>query len=48
MCCRPKLAGTIFQKDLGTLLDKSQRMEDLVQPLAKIMGIADAQTVQTA
>mmetsp|Transcript_3453 Transcript_3453/g.7887 ORF Transcript_3453/g.7887 Transcript_3453/m.7887 type:complete len:1097 (-) Transcript_3453:1061-4351(-) len=45
---RPKLAGTIFQKDLGTLLDKAQRMEGLVQPLAQIMGISDSQAVLTA
>ena len=37
---RPKLAGTTFQKDLGTLLDKSQRMESLVEPLAQAMGLA--------
>lgn len=24
---RPRLAGTMFQKDLGTLLDKSERVE---------------------
>ena len=40
--CRPKLQGTMFQKDLGTLLDKSNRTEALVQPLAAAMGLEAA------
>jgi len=39
---RPKLQGTMFQKDLGTLLDKSNRTEALVQPLAAAMGLEAA------
>lgn len=37
---RPKLAGTIFQKDLGTLLDKSNRIESLIPSLADATGTA--------
>mmetsp|Transcript_20995 Transcript_20995/g.46001 ORF Transcript_20995/g.46001 Transcript_20995/m.46001 type:complete len:1090 (-) Transcript_20995:488-3757(-) len=35
---RPKLRGTMFQKDLGSLYDKSERVEKLVEPLAAAMG----------
>jgi glycyl-tRNA synthetase len=38
----PKLAGTIFQKDLGTLLDKSDRAAALAGPLADLMGLTAA------
>ncbi|CAD7695289.1 unnamed protein product [Ostreobium quekettii] len=31
----PKLAGTVFQKKLGSLLDKSERVESLVEPVAR-------------
>ncbi|GLC37301.1 hypothetical protein PLESTB_001138600 [Pleodorina starrii] len=31
---RPKLSGTTFQKELGSLLDKTTRLERLVAPLA--------------
>ncbi len=37
---RPKLAGTMFQKDLGSLLDKTVRVEKLVAPLAELTGLA--------
>jgi len=39
---RPKLAGTLFQKDLGTLLDKSDRCVALVDGLAAATGLAEA------
>jgi len=35
---RPKLSGTLFQKDLGSLLDKSDRCEALVAPLSEAMA----------
>ncbi len=35
---RPKLSGTLFQKELGSLLDKAQRTEALVAPLAALTG----------
>jgi hypothetical protein len=38
-CCRPRLAGTMFQKDLGSLLDKSQRVEALVPALGAAAGL---------
>lgn len=38
-CCRPRLAGTMFQKDLGSLLDKSARVEALVPSLAAAAGL---------
>ena len=37
--CRPRLSGTTFQKDLGSLLDKSERVEALVGPLAQAAGL---------
>lgn len=42
---RPKLAGTLFQKDLGTLLDKSDRVVALTGPLADAMGLQGAKVV---
>ena len=39
---RPKLAGTTFQKELGSLLDKSERVEAIVGPLANATGLSDA------
>jgi glycyl-tRNA synthetase len=40
--CRPKLKGTLFQKDLGTIYDKSVRVEALCPALAAAMGFAAA------
>lgn len=40
--CRPRLAGTMFQKDLGSLLDKSARVEALVPSLAAAAGLEGA------
>lgn len=40
VACSPKLAGTLFQKELGSLLDKSRRVEALVVPLADATGLA--------
>ncbi|CAG9461184.1 unnamed protein product [Pedinophyceae sp. YPF-701] len=37
----PKLEGTMFQKELGTLLDKNGRVEGLVAPVADILGVPD-------
>jgi glycyl-tRNA synthetase len=34
----PALAGTMFQADLGTLLDKTTRVQALVKPLAELMS----------
>ncbi|GAB4813228.1 hypothetical protein N2152v2_000274 [Parachlorella kessleri] len=42
---RPKLSGTLFQKDLGSLLDKSLRVEQLVAPLATATGLTGAAEV---
>ncbi|PSC72381.1 Glycine-tRNA ligase chloroplastic mitochondrial [Micractinium conductrix] len=39
---RPRLAGTVFQKDLGSLLDKSSRVEALVPALGDAAGLGDA------
>lgn len=39
---RPRLAGTMFQKDLGSLLDKSNRVEQLVPALGAAAGLEDA------
>lgn len=36
---RPALAGTLFQKDLGSMLDKSMRAERLIEPLARATGL---------
>ena len=38
----PKLEGTVFQKELGTMLDKTRRVEQLVGPLAGEMGLEGA------
>ncbi|GIL46417.1 hypothetical protein Vafri_3416 [Volvox africanus] len=35
---RPKLSGTTFQKELGSLLDKAVRVEHLVAPLASAIS----------
>lgn len=37
--CRPKLQGTLFQKDLGSLLDKADRVSRLIEPLASAMQV---------
>ncbi|KIY92230.1 glycyl-tRNA synthetase alpha chain [Monoraphidium neglectum] len=42
---RPKLKGTLFQKDLGTLLDKSDRVVSITAPLADAMGLGAAKGV---
>lgn len=39
---RPKLSGTTFQKELGSLLAKSERVEALVGPLAQAVAAASA------
>jgi len=39
---RPKLSGTTFQRDLGSLLDKAERVEVLLQPLAEATGLTEA------
>ena len=38
----PKLAGTLFHAKLGTLLDKTERVEALIKPLAKATGLQGA------
>lgn len=40
---RPKLSGTTFQKDLGSLLDKAVRVERLVGPLAEAVAAQPGQ-----
>ncbi|KAL3155346.1 hypothetical protein ABBQ38_010907 [Trebouxia sp. C0009 RCD-2024] len=45
---RPLLAGTLFQKDLGTLLDKSKRVEQLTSFLASHVGHASHQAAAEA
>lgn len=46
---RPKLKGTLFQKDLGTIYDKSVRVENLTAALAAAMNLAAAtETARTA
>ena len=42
---RPLLQGTMFQKDLGTMLDKADRTDALVGDLAEAMGLAGAREV---
>ncbi|GBF89751.1 hypothetical protein Rsub_02921 [Raphidocelis subcapitata] len=42
---RPKLAGTLFQRDLGTLLDKTDRVAALTPHLADAMGLGAAKAV---
>ena len=39
---RARLAGTLFHKDLGSLLAKAERVERLVAPLAAASGLAGA------
>ncbi|KAG7672971.1 putative Glycine--tRNA ligase, chloroplastic/mitochondrial 2 [Nannochloris sp. 'desiccata'] len=36
---RPKLAGTMFQKELGSMLDKSERIEAIIAPLSEATGL---------
>jgi glycyl-tRNA synthetase len=36
---RPKLSGTTFHKELGSILDKTERIEKIVSPLAKVCGV---------
>ena len=38
---RPKLAGTAFQKELGSMLDKADRVESLVSAVAKVMNLEE-------
>lgn len=33
---RPKLSGTTFQKELGSLLDKTNRIEHIISPITKV------------
>ncbi len=40
---RPKLAALIFQKQLGSLLDRSERMLKLSDELAHMLGLDDVQ-----
>ena len=35
---RPQLGTTMFQQGLGSMLDKSERIERLVTPLAQLAG----------
>lgn len=44
---RPRLAGTVFQKELGSLLDKSERVEKLIVPLAHLTNLSPAIGVAT-
>ncbi len=39
----PRLQGTMFQQQLGTLLDKTNRVHALITPLAPALGLGDAQ-----
>ncbi|KAK9794936.1 hypothetical protein WJX73_001985 [Symbiochloris irregularis] len=39
---RPQLAGILFHKDLGTLLDKTERVVALVKSLARVTGMSHA------
>jgi glycyl-tRNA synthetase len=43
---RPRLATLIFQKKLGSMLDKSNRMAGLAQVLAPMLGLSDAERLQ--
>ena len=36
---RPKLSGTTFQKELGSLLDKTMRIEKTISSLAEVCGV---------
>jgi glycyl-tRNA synthetase len=42
---RPKLAGLIFQTKLGSMLDKSERMLQLVAGVAGALGLDDVQAI---
>ncbi|CAL8470617.1 g10159 [Coccomyxa elongata] len=44
----PKLAGTQFHKDLGNLLQKSERVTGLIRPLAELTGLTEAGHVAEA
>jgi glycyl-tRNA synthetase len=41
---RPRLAGTMFQKELGSMLDKCNRIEAMIKPLASATGLESAIT----
>jgi glycyl-tRNA synthetase len=43
---RPELAGLIFHKQLGSMLDKSDRMLKLAGPVARMLGLTDEQRKQ--
>eukprot|EP00798_Chlamydomonas_sp_ICE-L_P032510 gene32510-17216_t len=45
---RPKLKGTMFQKDLGSLFDKTERVEKLVATLASATGMESATATAVA
>jgi len=46
---RPKLQGTVFHKELGTMLQKAERTEALVAPLAGLAGLeGDRETATRA
>lgn len=38
----PKLEGTLFHRDLGSMLDKSRREAELVPALAQLLGLGAA------
>jgi len=38
----PKLAGTQFHKSLGNLLEKTERTEKLIEPIARLLDIEEA------
>ena len=42
---RPLLSGTMFQKDLGTMLDKADRTDKLIAPLAKAMNLSHVEEI---
>lgn len=44
---RPKLSGTTFQKELGSLLDKTNRIEKIISPISKVCQM-DSQVEQIA
>jgi glycyl-tRNA synthetase len=48
LLCRPKLKGTLFQKDLGTIFDKNLRVEALTPALADAMGFSTAKDTAAA
>jgi len=43
---RPRLATLIFQKKLGSMLDKSDRMASLAEVLAPMLGLTETERVQ--